>query len=67
MNWKAALFAVVVLILLLVVMFYSGMFMHGDPIEPPRAVTALPITVTNYGANYGANYGDSSLNYGELR
>jgi hypothetical protein len=35
MNWKAVLFAVVVLILLLVVMFYSGMFMHGDPIEPP--------------------------------
>ena len=40
MNWKAVLFAVAVLILLLVTMFYSGMFMHGDPIEPPPAATA---------------------------
>ena len=40
MNWKAALFAVVVLILLLVSMFYSGMFMHGDPIEPPPEARA---------------------------
>ncbi len=30
MNWRAILFAVVVLVLLFVAMFYSGMFMHGD-------------------------------------
>jgi len=31
MNWRAILFSIVVLVLLLVAMFYSGMFMHGDP------------------------------------
>jgi uncharacterized membrane protein len=31
MNWRAIVFALVVLILLFVLMFYSGMFMHGDP------------------------------------
>jgi hypothetical protein len=31
MSWRPLLFAVVVLALLFVLMFYSGMFMHGDP------------------------------------
>jgi hypothetical protein len=31
MSWRAIVFALVVLILLFVLMFYSGMFMHGDP------------------------------------
>ena len=31
MSWRPVLFAVVVVILLFVVMFHSGMFMHGDP------------------------------------
>jgi len=31
MNWRAIIFALVVLVLLFVLMFYSGMFMHGDP------------------------------------
>jgi hypothetical protein len=31
MNWRAgAIVAVAGLVLILVVMFYSGMFMHGD-------------------------------------
>lgn len=34
MNWKAIIFVVVAVVLLLFFMFYSGMFMHGDPIEP---------------------------------
>lgn len=41
MNWKAILLAVIVLILLLVIMFCSGIFMHGDPIEPPPAATGV--------------------------
>lgn len=31
MSWKGMVFTLVVVILLLVLMFYSGMFMHGDP------------------------------------
>lgn len=31
MSWRAIIFALVVLVLLFVLMFYSGMFMHGDP------------------------------------
>ncbi len=31
MSWRAIVFALVVVILLFVLMFYSGMFMHGDP------------------------------------
>ncbi len=30
MNWKAVLFGITVLILLVVLMLYSGMFMYGD-------------------------------------
>ena len=30
MNWRAIIFAIVVLILVFALMFYSGMFMHGD-------------------------------------
>jgi len=30
MNWKLVIFTVVVLILLLALMFYSGMFMYGN-------------------------------------
>lgn len=31
MNLRGIVFTVVVLVLLLFVMFYSGFFMHGDP------------------------------------
>jgi len=31
MNWRPFLFAIIFVILLFVLMFYSGMFMHGDP------------------------------------
>jgi uncharacterized membrane protein len=31
MSWRAIVFALVVLVVLFVLMFYSGMFMHGDP------------------------------------
>jgi len=30
MNARAIVFSIAVLIVLLIVMFYSGMFMHGD-------------------------------------
>jgi uncharacterized membrane protein len=33
MGVRALIFALIVLALLLVVMFSSGMFMHGDPVE----------------------------------
>ncbi len=31
MNWRAIAFVLIAVILVLVLMFYSGMFMHGDP------------------------------------
>jgi hypothetical protein len=31
MSWRAIAFVLIVAVLLFVVMFYSGMFMHGDP------------------------------------
>ena len=33
MKWQGVLFAAAALVLILVAMFYSGMFMRGDPIE----------------------------------
>jgi len=32
MNWRAILFSVVVVFSLFFFMFYSGMFMRGDPV-----------------------------------
>jgi hypothetical protein len=31
MNWRVLAFGITILALLLALMFYSGMFMHGDP------------------------------------
>ena len=35
MNLRGIILITVALALLLVLMFYSGMFMHGDPVEAP--------------------------------
>jgi hypothetical protein len=35
MNFCGILIVTVVVVLLLVLMLYSGMFMHGDPVELP--------------------------------
>lgn len=31
MSWRAVGFVLLMLVLLFMLMFYSGMFMHGDP------------------------------------
>jgi len=31
MSWRGIVFTLIVVVLLFVLMFYSGMFMHGDP------------------------------------
>jgi hypothetical protein len=31
MSWRGIVFVLAVVVLLFVLMFYSGMFMHGDP------------------------------------
>jgi len=33
LKWRGALLVLLVTVALVALMFYSGMFMHGDPIE----------------------------------
>jgi hypothetical protein len=39
MNWGAIIFIIGIVALVFVLMFYSGMFMHGDPLEPPPSTS----------------------------